>query len=321
MTWDKKTPLYFLFPGQGSQYVGMDKAAKDILSANEYNAFWDEVHEALQFSLHKMITEGPLDQLTLTANAQPAILATSLLHLKALQSLYPYLTPHKVLGHSLGEYSALVASGALTLSQGLKLTRLRGELMQSAVPPGVGSMIAILGVTSNELGLCCKEVTQENAQVSMANFNTEQQIVISGHKQACSKVVALLEEKMASKLIPRFRHMTLSVSAPFHSPLMEPVKNGLEIPLSKIPMRQASPAIISNVTAKEAQDPQEFKELLLAQITGCVRWFESIQSLDPHGCYLEIGPGQVLSGIMKKIHPESLILHTDQDMRLLKTTL
>jgi [acyl-carrier-protein] S-malonyltransferase len=292
----------FLFPGQGSQKVGMGQA----LSAAhpEARAVFDEADTALAGSLPRPLSqlcaEGPEGELALTANAQPAILTTSVAALRVLEKATG-LAPDLVAGHSLGEYSALVAAGAITLADAVRLVHLRGKFMQEAVPAGTGSMAAILGLAAAEVTAGCAEAARETGQVvSAANFNGGGQVVIAGAKAAVDRAVEVLKGKGAKRAIP------LVVSAPFHCALMRPAAERLAGELERLRLQRPRVPVVTNVEAEPCQDPDRLRALLVEQVTAPVRWEESMQKLAALGVgqALELGAGAVLAGLLKRIVPD-----------------
>jgi [acyl-carrier-protein] S-malonyltransferase len=288
----------FLFPGQGSQKVGMGKALVEASPAAR--AVFQEVDEALGFALSRLCFEGPEADLTLTANAQPAILATSVAALRVLQA-EAAIAPAAVAGHSLGEYSALVAAGALKLADAARVVRLRGQFMQEAVPAGVGAMAAILGLEATEAEAACADARRElpGEIVSPANLNGGAQIVIAGHKRAVERACAAAQARGAKRAIP------LAVSAPFHCELMRPAADRLAAELDRIAFQNAAVPVIANVDAAPHQDAGELRELLVRQVTAPVRWEESVRRLAEMGVgqAVEVGHGVVLAGLVRRIAP------------------
>jgi [acyl-carrier-protein] S-malonyltransferase len=254
--------LAFLFPGQGSQKVGMGRALHD--ARPEARAVFDEADAALGFSLSKLCFEGPEADLTLTANAQPAILTTSIAALRVLEA-ETGLRPSVVAGHSLGEYSALVAAGALGLADAVRLVNLRGKFMQEAVPAGVGGMAAIMGLDAAGVAAACAESAQGEV-VSPANLNGGGQIVIAGHKAAVERACAAAKARGA-KLAKM-----LAVSAPFHCSLMQPAADRLAAELSRVRFSAPRVPVVTNVEAAPNQDAGRIADLLTRQVTGSVRW-------------------------------------------------
>jgi [acyl-carrier-protein] S-malonyltransferase len=287
--------LAFLFPGQGAQAAGMGKAlAEQFPVAAQVFAEADAV---LGFKLSALCFDGPNDALMLTANAQPAIVATSIAALRVLEQ-ETGLRPAYVAGHSLGEYSALVAAGALTVADALRVVRERGRLMQEAVPVGVGAMAALFGLSADAVAQVCAEAAQGEV-VSPANLNGGEQIVVAGHAGAVRRAVA------AAKAHGAKRAVELTVSAPFHCALMSPAAEGLARVLETVPVGPLRVAVLANVTAEVNQEPRQVKDLLVRQVTAPVRWEESMQRMQALGCAaaIEIGPGRVLAGLLKRIVP------------------
>jgi [acyl-carrier-protein] S-malonyltransferase len=291
----------YLFPGQGSQKVGMGKALAEAFP--QARAVYEEASAALGFDIGKLCFEGPEADLTLTANAQPAILTTSVAALRVLEA-ETALKPDVVAGHSLGEYSALVAAGVLSLKDAVRAVNLRGKFMQDAVPPGVGAMAAILGLESAVVAAACEEVQQElrgetGAVVSPANLNGGGQVVIAGAKAAVDRAVELLKQRGAKRAMP------LAVSAPFHCALMQPAADRLAGELARIEFRVPTVPVVTNVEAASNQDPQRLRALLIQQVTAPVRWEESVQKLAALGVTqaVEVGAGAVLAGLVKRIAP------------------
>jgi len=293
-------PLAFLFPGQGSQKVGMGRALHE--AAAEARAVFAEADAALGYPLSKLCFEGPEDQLTLTANAQPAILTVSVAALRVLRARTG-LAPVAVAGHSLGEYSALVAAGALRFVDAVRLVHLRGKFMQEAVPPGAGAMAAILGLGADEVAAVCREVAGGEV-VSPANLNGGGQVVIAGHKAAVDRACVALKAKGAKRAVP------LAVSAPFHCALMQPAAERLSAELARVELATPEVPVITNVEAAPNRDASRIPELLARQVTAPVRWEESVQRLASLGVRraLEVGAGNVLAGLVKRISPEIEVL-------------
>ena len=285
----------FIFPGQGSQFIGMGaELAARWPSAREV---FDEVDEALGEKLSQLMWSGEADELTLTQNAQPALMAVSVAVARVLEAEGMDWT-QKVkftAGHSLGEYSALVAVGSLSLSDGARLLRARGAAMQKAVPQGQGAMAALLGLDYEDVVAVVKDV--EDGVVALANDNAPGQVVISGDKAAVAAAMELAKAKGCKKAI------MLSVSAPFHCPLMKPAAKAMEEALAKIEITAPKVPVVENMTAAPVQDPAEISRLLVEQVTGCVRWRETIGYMIAQGVvdFVEIGAGKVLSGMIKRI--------------------
>nr|WP_319388902.1 ACP S-malonyltransferase [uncultured Cohaesibacter sp.] len=286
----------FTFPGQGSQAVGMGKALADEFAVAR--AVYEEVNDALGEKLSDIMWNGPADVLTLTRNAQPALMAASIAALRVLEEKGLVLAKKVayVAGHSLGEYSALAASGALSLGDTARLLRIRGDAMQKAVPVGEGAMAAILGLTMDEV----KAVTVDaaNGEVcQVANDNATGQVVISGAKDAIERAAALAKEKGAK------RALLLPVSAPFHCALMAPAAQAMAEALAGIAIHKPAVPVVANVLASSVEEPEAIRKHLVDQVTGMVRWSESVAWLAGNGvdCLFEIGTGKVLSGLAKRI--------------------
>jgi len=258
---------------------------------------FEEADERLGFSLSQMCFEGPESELMLTAHTQPAIVATSVAALRVVEA-ETGLKPDFVAGHSLGEYAALVAAGALSAGDAIHLVHLRGRFMQEAVPAGIGSMAAVMGLQADVLTNLCAEVAAEtNEVVSPANFNGGGQIVIAGHSGAVAKASALAKDKGAKRAIP------LKVSAPFHCALMQPAADKLAEALADVVVAPPKVPIVTNVEAQPNTDGSQVKELLIDQVTGAVRWEESVQLLSARGVSeaFEVGHGAVLAGLIRRI--------------------
>lgn len=280
--------------GMGSDVLAASPAAR---------AVFQRVDAALDEPLSKLILEGPEADLTVTANAQPAIVATSCAVLAAIRERVPDLAPPALAaGHSLGEYSALVAAGALELEDAVRLVRARGRAMQEAVAAGVGAMSAIMGVEPERLEAFCVEAAQGEV-VSPANFNAPGQIVIAGHAGAVARVSELV-------VAAKGRAIALKVSAPFHCALMAPAARVVERELTRVPIARPAFPIVANVDARPNADPARVKELLVRQVDGVVRWEESVRAMVAAGVThaLEIGPGKVLAGLVKRIAKDLKVL-------------
>ncbi|KML10459.1 malonyl CoA-ACP transacylase [Bacillus safensis] len=288
------TKIAFLFPGQGSQKIGMGKDLFDQEAVSK--AVFEEADNTLGFDLSSMIFEGDAEELTLTYNAQPALLTTSIAILKKFEE--SGIKADYAAGHSLGEYTALVAAGALSFKDAVYAVRKRGELMNEAVPAGEGAMAAILGLDKTALVEVTKEVTESGHLVELANLNCPGQIVISG----TAKGVELASEKAKEKGAKRA--IALEVSGPFHSALMKPAAEKFTDVLSKLDITDAKTPVISNVTADIVTSRDEIETKLIEQLYSPVRFEESVERLIDLGVttFIEIGPGKVLSGLVKKVN-------------------
>jgi len=283
----------FIFPGQGSQYVGMGKELTENFKVARET--FEEADEALGFNLSGLCFNGPEEDLKLTFNTQPAILTTSIASLRVLSS-ETGIDPVVLAGHSLGEYSSLTAAQAIAFPDVVRTVRLRGTFMQEAVPPGEGAMAAILGLEAPEVEELCVQAAQGEV-VAPANFNSPWQIVISGHAQAVARAVELALERGAKKAV------MLAVSAPFHCSLMKPAAERLHDALQDIPVCDIGIPVISNADAEAYPSKEEIKNILVKQVDHPVRWEESMRELVKRGIktVIEIGPGKVLTGLMRRI--------------------
>jgi [acyl-carrier-protein] S-malonyltransferase len=291
-----------VFPGQGSQAVGMGKALAEAYPVSR--EVFERVDAALSQKLSHLMFHGPEDELTLTANAQPALMAASIAALKALEAEAGFEIARDaafVAGHSLGEYSALCAAGSLSLEDAARLLRLRGEAMQKAVPVGEGAMAAILGL---DLGAATRIATQAASDLYLtgavcqaANDNGGGQVVISGTKEAVERAIEL------AKLAGAKRAILLPVSAPFHCPLMQPAQLVMEAALKDVAISAPKPPLVSNVTASSVTQPDAIRAGLVSQVTGTVRWRESVNTMRAQGVtrFIEVGTGKVLAGLIKRI--------------------
>ena len=289
--------IAFTFPGQGSQSVGM---GKDLAEAfPEARRVFDEVDEALGEKLSRTIWEGPEEALTLTANAQPALMAVSLAAIRALESRGFSLKDKVayVAGHSLGEYSALAAAGFVTIADAARLLRIRGNAMQSAVPVGEGAMAAIIGLDQDDVEAACAEAAQ-GAVCQVANDNGGGQLVISGSKAAVERAAALCTQKGAK------RALMLQVSAPFHSALMQPAADAMRAALADVKEIAPVVPVVSNVSVTPTADAETIAARLVEQVTGRVRWRETVEWFGAHGVttLYEVGAGKVLSGLARRIN-------------------
>lgn len=287
----------FIFPGQGSQSVGMGKALAESSSIARH--LFEEVDEALRQKLFRLMAEGPQEELTLTENAQPAIMANAV-----ATFLVSGLSIDKadfVAGHSLGEYSALCAAGSFDVPTAARLLRLRGQAMQRAVPVGQGAMAALLGA-SVEIARSVAEAAAQGEVCTVANDNDPSQVVISGHRGAVERALEIAKEKGAK------RALLLPVSAPFHSPLMEPAAREMEQALAAAGIDEPAVPLYANVTAAPVEDPDEIRRLLVEQVTGMVRWRESVAAMAEAGVdhFVEFG-GKVLGPMVKRIAPDAKV--------------
>ena len=292
----------FLFPGQGSQAVGMGKALSDAVPAAR--AVFDEVDEALGEKLSRIIFEGPEDVLTLTRNAQPGLMAVSLAALKALEAEGVTVASHAsyVAGHSLGEYSALAAAGSFSIGDAARLLRIRGDAMQKAVPKGVGAMAALLGLDLAAAEEVARAAATADEVCEVANDNAPGQVVVSGHKSAVERAIEIAKGKGAR------RATLLSVSAPFHCALMEPAAEVMANALAGAKIHPPAVPVVANVLAAALSDPTEIRQRLVEQVTGTVRWRESMAWLAANGVtrLVEIGAGKVLAGLAKRTAPDAV---------------
>ncbi len=287
----------FVFPGQGSQTVGMGQVLAQTYP--EAKAVFDEVDAALGQNLSEIMWDGPQETLTLTENAQPALMAVSMAVMRVLQARGLQLadTAAYVAGHSLGEYAALTAAGALQLEDASRLLKLRGQAMQRAVPVGVGAMAALLGLEFSVVVEIAKEAASETQVCAAANDNANGQVVISGHAEAVERAIELAKTRGAK------RAMNLPVSAPFHCSLMQPAADEMAAALAETNIKAPSVPLIANVTAEATQDPELIRNLLIEQVTGSVRWRESMIWAANQGVtkLVEIGTGKVLTGMARRI--------------------
>jgi [acyl-carrier-protein] S-malonyltransferase len=294
----------FIFPGQGSQAAGMGRELAEKYAAAR--AVFEEADEALGFALSRLCFEGLAEDLQLTENTQPAILATSVAALRAVES-EGLPRPSFVAGHSLGEYSALVAAGALSLADAIRTVRKRGRYMQEAAPVGVGAMAAVLGADLETIESVCSEARQGSEVCSAANINSPGQIVIAGSAAAVERAIPLLKERGAKRAIP------LKVSAPFHCALMLPAQERLAADLEQIEFKDLSVPLVTNVDARLIRTGAEARDSLVRQVSQPVRWRETIELLAREGVetFVEVGPGKVLSGLVRQTAPQARSLNVE----------
>ena len=285
----------FIFPGQGSQAVGMGKELAETYPVAK--AIFDEADAQLGFSLSKLMWDGPADELNETVNTQPALYVHSIAAYKTFTHLYPDLKPASLAGHSLGELSALTASGALSFADGLKLVRTRGELMQHAGESNPGGMAAILGLDIAVLDTVCEEASTDGDIVQVANDNCPGQVVISGHKPALERAME------AAKAAGAKRAQALAVSIAAHSPLMDSIQNEWNAAVDACNISDPAVAVVGNVRANKLSSADELREDIKAQMQSRVRWTESVMAMSEMGiqAYVEVGSGEVLLGLIKRI--------------------
>lgn len=291
--------LAFVFPGQGAQTIGMGRDLAEAYPVAQ--AVFDEVDEALGEKLSALIWDGDIETLTLTQNAQPALMATSLAAVRALEAEgVPVTSAAFVAGHSLGEYSALCAAGALDLADTARLLRLRGQAMQSAVPVGEGAMAAILGLEIDAVEALAADAA-EGEVCEVANENDPAQTVVSGSKAAIDRVVSMAKERGAKRALP------LPVSAPFHCALMKPAAEAMEAALADVDIKAPSVPVVANVVAEAVSDPDQIRRLLVEQVAGRVRWRSSVEWMAAQGVdsFWELGAGKALSGMIRRIAKEA----------------
>jgi [acyl-carrier-protein] S-malonyltransferase len=302
--------IAFIFPGQGSQHAGMGRDLAENFPASR--AAFDEADAALGFRLSELCFDGPDEELQLTANTQPAILTASVAAWRALAG--QGIGPDFVAGHSLGEYSALVAAGALTLTDAVRLVRLRGQLMQEAVPVGAGAMAAILGLDAAKVSEACAAAA-EGQVCSPANFNSPNQTVIAGDREAVERAVAKCQELGARRAV------MLKVSAPFHCALMKSVQERLSGPLGETHFNDLAVPLVNNVDARVVTRGGEAREGLVRQVSAPVRWTEVVERMLAEGVsmFVEVGPGKVLVGLVKSINKTPLLLNVEDSAGLAAT--
>ncbi len=300
-----ETKWAWLFPGQGAQAVGMGKDVAEAHTAAR--SVFDEADQALAESLSTLCFEGPMEVLTQTANTQPAIVATSMAFLAALRARFPELPrPVCAAGHSLGEYSALCAAGVLSVADAVRVCRARGQAMQAAVPVGVGAMAAVMGLQGDEVASVCMEASGDET-VSCANFNAPTQTVIAGHAAAVQRA-STVAKTAGARVIP------LKVSAPFHCALMSPAREGLAVALDDVSYGRAAFEVLANIDATPRSDETTLRAALLEQVDQPVQWVKTIEHMRDRGVThaLEIGPGRVLAGLVKRIAPEIKVININK---------
>lgn len=292
----------FLFPGQGAQYAGMGKKIYDQHPA--VREIFEKADDILGFSLSGLCFEGPEEELRKTINAQPAIFTVSVACARIL--LEQGFEPSAAAGHSLGEYSALVTAGSISFADGLRLVRKRGQYMQETVPLGTGGMVAVLGLDAPEITRVCGEVRSEGKIVDVANFNCPGQVVIAGENQALERAKILAKEAGAKRCIP------LAVSAPFHSTLLRPAGDKMAADLAAVEIKDPQIPVVANVTADYVTKGDEVRRLLVEQVYSPVRWEESmVRLVNDFEAFIEAGPGNVLTGLLKKISRKVSIANTE----------
>jgi malonyl CoA-acyl carrier protein transacylase len=303
--------LAYIFPGQGSQYAGMGRDLSENFPAARL--VFEEADEALGFSISEMCFAGTAEDLQLTENTQPAILTTSVAAFRAMEA-EGFPAPGFVAGHSLGEYSALVAAGALSLTDAVRTVRARGRYMQEAAPVGSGAMAAILGADLSDIMNACGEA-QEGEVCSPANINSPGQVVIAGDTAAVERAMALLKERGAKRAIK------LNVSAPFHCALMMPAQERLAADFEKISFEDLRVPLVTNVDAAAITKGDEARDALVRQVSAPVRWRESVEFLIQEGVrkFVEVGPGKVLSGLVRQINRETVCLNVEDAASLRAT--
>ena len=304
MTGTSHKRVAFVFPGQGSQTVGM--GASWIEAHPQVEEIFDRADETLGEPLKQLCLAGPAEELQLTANTQPAILTTSVAILEAISGLT--IEPVLMAGHSLGEYSAHVAAGTLTFENALRLVRRRGELMQEAVPAGQGAMAAVLGLEAKSVAEIAAEAAGDEI-CSVANFNAPAQIVLAGDRSAVERATQLARERGARRAV------MLPVSAPFHSPLMKPAREGLEPYLDAVDFRDPEVPVVCNIDAAPISGGGAARDALKRQVDGPVRWVDSISWMAEQGridLFVEVGPGTVLTGLIRRIAPQTKSVSLDQ---------
>ena len=303
--------IAYIFPGQGSQYPGMGKNLVENFPVA--NLLFEEANDALRFSISKLCFEGSVEDLQLTENTQPAILTTSAAAFRTMQS-EGFPKPDYAAGHSLGEYSALFAASALAIDAAVSTVRSRGRYMQEAVPVGTGAMAAVIGGDLKTIEQTCAEAAQ-NQVCAPANINAPNQVVIAGHSEAVDRASDLLKERGAKRVVK------LNVSAPFHCDLMKPAQERLEADLETVAFRDLATPLVTNVDAIEIEKGDLARESLVRQVTAPVRWLQSVEYMIAGGVetFVEVGPGKVLSGLMRQISREVKYFNVE-DADSLKST-
>jgi [acyl-carrier-protein] S-malonyltransferase len=304
--------IALLFPGQGSQTVGMGRELAESYPVARQT--FEEADAALDMALSKLCFEGPEEQLKLTEITQPAILTVSIAAFRVLKETSPQLAPAFVAGHSLGEYSAHVAAGTLSFADAVRTVRNRGRYMQSAVPVGVGAMAAILGMPIEQLEAICKEAAHGES-VAPANINSPDQIVISGNAAAVQRAADLAKERGAKRAI------MLQVSAPFHCALMQPAQDALQKDLASLDFNAPHIPVVKNIDGSPTMAAGDARSALVHQVTGAVQWVKSMQLLIASGVdtFIEVGPGKVLCGLMRQIDRSKTCMNVEDEASLQKT--
>jgi [acyl-carrier-protein] S-malonyltransferase len=303
--------LAFIFPGQGSQYVGMGRALYDNFKVAKET--FEEADDALQVKISDLCFNGPEEQLKLTANTQPAIVTVSVSALRVLQSETGF-SPDLLAGHSLGEYTALVAGGGIDFADAVLAVRARGQFMQDAVPVGEGAVGALLGLESDTVSAICEDAAGGEV-LTPANYNCPGQVVVSGHTKAVMRAIELAKEKGAKRAV------LLPVSAPFHSPLMKPVGERLQTVLGKMRVRDLQVPVVANVDAQPNISGDRIVKLLIQQVSAPVRWEESVRLMLSRAIrrFVEIGPGKVLLGLLKRTDGSACVANIEDSESLEKT--
>lgn len=301
--------IAFLFPGQGSQVVGMGKELAELYPVARQT--FEEADDALGYKLSQLCFEGPEEQLRLTEITQPAILTVSVAAYRVFNE--KGVKPAYAAGHSLGEYSAHIASGTISFSEAVRTVRNRGKYMQEAVPVGIGGMAAILGMNLETVTAVCAEAAQ-NEVCELANINSSEQIVISGHATAVDRATKLADARGAKRAVP------LQVSAPFHCSLMKPAQDRLAVDLKKVIFQKSEVPVICNVDAVSHYDPDQARDALVRQVTGSVKWEQSMRLLISSGVqtFIEVGPGRVLCGLMRQIDRSKTCVNVGDEASLQK---